>query len=113
MVYVACGLFPEEEIGIFSQDWWLHTTEEKYLWQVIRHAFKLGEARCFRSIKLDPGNLLLIRAAGSKVYNHGAIITAWPLIVHAIQPAVIEIDAPRSPMWACQNMAIFDPWGSA
>ena len=112
MTYLNCGLIPEQEIGIFSQDWWLHTPDEKYLFRIIRHAAKLAEAQCFPSLKLDAGNIILTKAAGSRVYNHGAIVTEWPMVVHALNPAVEEVNATRHPMWTCQGIAVFDPWGS-
>jgi GH24 family phage-related lysozyme (muramidase) len=34
-----------------------------------------------------------IRLARSKVYNHGAIVTAWPKVIHGIQSQVDEINA--------------------
>lgn len=108
-VYRSCGLVPEEEIGIFAGDWWLHTKDEKYMLRIVRHAYKVVEANCYRSTKAEPGNIVMLKA-GSRIFNHGAVVTAWPHVVHAIHPHVEEIDASRNPMWANQQIAVFDPW---
>ena len=52
---------------------------------------------------------MLTRLARSKVYNHGAIVTAWPKVIHAIAPRVEEIDASTNPLWAYRAVAVFTP----
>ena len=110
MVYRHCGLIGDEEIGVFAGDWWAHTTEEKYLFRLLRHAGKVAESIAYASIQAEPGNIALTRVAKSKVFNHGGIILAWPRIVHAIGPAVREVDASRDPMWAYREIIILNPF---
>jgi len=102
------GLVPEEDIGIFSGDWFCHTTEEKYMLRILRHAFKTVEAVCYRSLAIEPGNIVMTKAADSKVYNHGGIVIQWPRVLHAMHPAVEVVDASRDSMWAYQGIASFD-----
>lgn len=110
-VYRACGLITDDELGVFAGDWWLHTTEERYLLRVLRHAHLVAETIAYRSSIACPGDIVLARAAKSRLYNHGGIVTAWPLLVHAAHPTVAEIDASTDRLWAYQQIAIFDPTG--
>jgi len=111
-VYKSCGLVDEndEEIGHHSSDWWQHTKEEKYLLRVLRHAYKVAEAVAYYTLNPLPGNLLLSKAALSKVYNHGAIVTEWPFAVHAMDMGVEEIEIWRHPVWSHQIVTVLDPW---
>jgi NlpC/P60 family putative phage cell wall peptidase len=104
------GLIEPEDLPLFSSDWWAHTTEEKYLQQMLRHAGKVAEAVCSPSLNPEPGNIILGKTAGAHVYNHGAIITSWPMGVHAVKPHVMEVDLTKDPMWIMKAVAIFDPF---
>lgn len=103
------GIFEEQEIGIFSHDWFCHTSEEKYLQRVLRHAYKLTEGTTYRSLEAKPGCICLFRTPSSKVYNHGAIVIKWPMIVHAIMPAVQQVNAVTHPMTTHQHVSVYDP----
>lgn len=110
-IYRNCGVIQEDEdIGAYTDDWWSHTSEENYMLRVVRHAEKIAERVGYTSDKVEPGNLLLMKAANSRVYNHGAIVTAWPRIVHCIQPRVEEVSIGTDPMWSYKQIIIFDPW---
>lgn len=100
----------DETVETFSSDWFHHTSEDAYLFRVLRHAEKVTEAIAYRTLDAKPGCIVLLRCAGSRVWNHGAIVTEWPLVCHAVSPAVEEIDAARHPMWMHRQIAIFDPW---
>lgn len=103
-----CGLITGA-LPTFSGDWWAHVENEKYLRSVMRFARQLGkESRLYRDSKIKPGCFLLAKAAGSRVYNHGGIVTEWPLVVHAIQPQVAEVNALTDVLWANREIAVFD-----
>lgn len=104
------GLIDPEKIPLFSTDWWAHTKTEKYLQQMLRHAGKVAEGVMSRSLDPAAGNIILCKTAGSHVYNHGAMITSWPLGVHAVKPHVIEVDLSMDPMWMGKECVIFDPF---
>ncbi len=104
------ALMPEQGIGVFSPDWWAHTTDERYMREMLRHAGKVAEAVCRASLKPEQGNIILCKTAGAHVYNHGAIITDWPRGIHAVKPHVMEVDLTRDPMWMLKEVAIFDPF---
>lgn len=109
-VLIACGLAEREDLGVYAQDWFHHSETERYMLRVLRHAAKTLDTLAFRSAAIEPGNIVLTRAVRSKVYNHGAIVTAWPRVVHAMAPMVAETDATRHPLWATQPIAVFDPF---
>jgi len=97
-------------LGVYHLDWCCHTREQRYMVRLLRHAEKAMEGVAYRSTRIDPGNLLLVRVGVSRVYNHGGIVLAWPLIAHAVAPVVSEADATRHPMWAHHEIAVFDPF---
>jgi NlpC/P60 family putative phage cell wall peptidase len=109
-VLIACGLAEREELGVYSHDWFHHSGEDRYKLRILRHAVKTMEAVAYRSLAVAPGNLVLTSVAHSKVYNHAGVITAWPRLVHAVAPHVIETDASRDPMWTLRHIVVFDPF---
>ena len=112
-VMINCGIFSEDtsqQINQLSNDWWKNTTEERYLAQVLRYAGKVAQSICYQSTVTQPGNIVLGKVAGSRVYNHGAIIVKWPMAVHAAYPKVVLADLSRDPLWAYRDITIFDPF---
>jgi cell wall-associated NlpC family hydrolase len=117
-VYRNCGIVPRGMEGIFEderivpvgEDWFCHTDEEKYMKLVIKHAHKVAESVCYPCVKALPGNLVLTRAVGSRLYNHGGIVLKWPRILHALDPCVEEASAATHRLWDHQIIAVFDPW---
>jgi cell wall-associated NlpC family hydrolase len=115
-VYQNCGLIPAGAEGIFDderlvpvgQDWFCHTEDERYMRLVLRYAHRVAEALCYPCLKAKPGNLVLTRAVGSRVYNHGGIVVQWPRIVHALDPCVEEADATTHRLWDHQVMTVLD-----
>jgi NlpC/P60 family putative phage cell wall peptidase len=109
-VYRACGLIPDEQIGVFSPDWYANTKEEKYMLRILRHAASVGEAIAYPTMVASPGNVVLTRSWKSKVYNHAGIVTKWPMLIHALAPKVEEVDATTHRLWQFRTVQIFDPW---
>ena len=64
---------------------------------------------CYRSTQVAPGNIILGRVTGSTRLNHGAIVIKYPMVVHAIAPAVSLVDITKDAIWAYQTVEIFDP----
>lgn len=110
LVYQKLGLIDDEDLGVYGHDWWLHVKEEKYMLHVLRHAKQMAERVMYRSDNVEPGNMILVHAAKSRVYNHGGIVTQWPMIIHSVHGGVQEADASRHPMWAYHEIVVFDPW---
>jgi cell wall-associated NlpC family hydrolase len=110
-VYKAVGFMPmDEAVGIFSHDWFIHTKEDKYLLRLLKYTKKIAETKVYRTTNVEPGNVILSKAAHSYVYNHAGIITKWPMIVHAVLPIVEEVNATQNQMWSYQHIVILDPW---
>jgi hypothetical protein len=120
-VGVDCGRLPlgvfrelgltDEKIDVFSHDWFCHATEDAYKLRILRHAKQIAEAIAYPTLDAKPGCILLLRAPTEReIHWHGGIVTKWPFVVHAIYPAVQEIDASRHPMWMHKEVAVFDPW---
>lgn len=112
-VLIACGFADREELGVYAHDWFHHTSEERYLLQLVRHAPHTLDTVAYQTSDIQPGSIVLTHAARSKIYNHGGVVIAWPKIVHAIAPAVEEADAGRHPLWAYHAIAVFDPLAPA
>jgi cell wall-associated NlpC family hydrolase len=111
-VYRSCGLIPDEEIGVFSDDWWANTTDEKYMKRILRHASKVAQAISYPTLEARPGNIVLSRHSDHALaLSHGGIVTRWPMLIHAVgDPGVEETDATKHEMWCFREVLIFDPW---
>ena len=107
---IEIGAANREELGAYSHDWFSHTSQERYMIALIRHARQTMETVAFGSPEAAPGNLVLYRVVGSRVYNHGAIVVEWPRVVHAYDTRVGETDTTLHPLTANMQMAVFDPF---
>jgi cell wall-associated NlpC family hydrolase len=107
---IECGIAEREDLGIYSGDWFCNTSEERYMIGILRHARRAIDARCRGSVQALPGSIALFRVARSRLYNHAAIITRWPYMVHAVAPRICESDATRHCLTSNTEMSIFDPW---
>jgi cell wall-associated NlpC family hydrolase len=109
-VYHACGLVTDDDLRNLTGNWWDNVSDERYLLRVMRNARKVLDAICYGSVKAKPGNIVMTKIENTQRFNHGAIITSWPMGVHAVDPAVCEVDLSRDPMWAFRPIQIFDPF---
>lgn len=111
---IEAGLATTEQLygglNVSRGDWWCHAPEDLYRRRVMRHAQLVAETVSRPSTKALPGCILLQKAARSRVFNHGAVVTVWPHIIHAVHPCVRESSAVTDPMWNCQPVSIFDPF---
>jgi cell wall-associated NlpC family hydrolase len=74
-VYRAVGLIPEFGVERYPADWHLHRDVERYLDVVTRYAAEVPAPT-------GPGDFVLFR--WGRCFAHGAIIVAWPEIIHAV-----------------------------
>lgn len=101
------------DLGLYSHDWFCNTSDERYLRNVLRFARLVAETICRPGVEAQPGDLVLFRVVGSKIYNHGAIVTAWPYGIHAqCDGGVRRVDLTSHYLTAYQQMDIFDPFRS-
>ena len=112
-VLIACGLASREDLGVYSHDWFYHASEERYLLGLVRHAPEVLETVAHRSVQARPGDLVLTRTMRSTKFNHGGIVTRWPQVIQAIDPAVEEINASVHALWTYRTIAVFSPWAKS
>lgn len=112
-VFKAVGVVPESEVvGVFGHDWFSHTKEERYLKGLLKYGKLILESKAYRTSAALPGDVVLTKAAKSRVWNHGAIVVAWPIIIHAIQPQVEKVNATMHPLWTMRDIAILSLWNA-
>ena len=116
-IYRAAGFISAQDQEIFNrlvpvgQDWFCHTTEEKYVKLVLRHAHQVLKNISYRTLDAQPGNIAVTHhSADGKLWNHGGIVTKWPMVIHSVDPYVEEVDATQHCMWCYREVTIFDPW---
>lgn len=77
-VYAGCGFITRDfSVQDYPMDWHLHRDEERYLNHVLAHAHEVTEP-------LD-GDIALFKFG--RTVSHAAIVTGWPMVVHAYRPA--------------------------
>jgi NlpC/P60 family putative phage cell wall peptidase len=110
---IEIGAAEREDLGVYSHDWFCHVSEERYMFALMKHAAKTVETMARGTIAAQPGDLVLFRVAGSRVFNHGAIVTGWPRMIHAVNPKVERASATQHSLTAFMEIAVFNPWGAA
>jgi hypothetical protein len=112
---IECGVMKREDIediGFYSADWFCHEKSERYLLRVMRHARKVAEvAGKPRSSQALPGCLALYRVGKTKIFNHGAFVTNWPMGIMARRDGVREKNLTHDRLTAASVMELFDPFG--
>lgn len=78
-VFERAGIVPPIKIEHYPFDWHLHRDAERYLEGVTRYASEVPEPPYREPL---PGDLVLWRYG--RAYAHGAIVTEWPMVIHAI-----------------------------
>lgn len=109
-VYRKFDILPQAEFDWLPDDWWLHTSQEKYLLMCQRYLKGSVCVRLYRDMteNFKAGNLVLTKACGSRVFNHAAIISKWPRVIQAIPPVVNEVDAAQDINWTGHEVLVFD-----
>lgn len=115
---IGIGAAAEIPLFTYSQDWFCHTKEERYFNELSKYAKCIWKGRCLGTPPAKPGDIAVFRAniasGPAPLYNHGAIITGWPLAVHAFDNKKVAVSRPSlHPLTAYTDMAIFDPWERA
>lgn len=89
-VYHNVGLVPDLDLGHYPRDWHLHRSAERFLGWLERYGERVEAA--------EPGDVAAFRFG--RCVSHGAIVLAWPRVLHAWSRAgaVIQADAGKEPL---------------
>jgi NlpC/P60 family putative phage cell wall peptidase len=102
-VYEEAGIILHVEVPFYPPDWNLHRDAERYLDGVMRYARKVTEPQ--------PGDVAVFKFG--RCYAHGAIVTLWPLLIHAyVGVGVVAADATRGAL-AGRPVKFFSPFMEA
>jgi cell wall-associated NlpC family hydrolase len=108
---IEAGFYREGGVGhSFSHDWFCHTERQEYLRGLMMFGKLVAETVCRPGLQPQPGDLVLFRAVGSKRFNHGAIVMAWPRGIHACDGVVRESNLVSHRLTGYKQMDIFDPF---
>jgi cell wall-associated NlpC family hydrolase len=102
-VYRAAGLIPELAVAHYPPDWHLHRDVERYLDIVVRHATQIPAPT-------GPGDFVLYR--WGRCFAHGAIVIAWPEIIHAVIHVGVIRDRGDAGRLAGRPCRFFTLWSS-
>lgn len=109
--FIEIGAAEREELPAYSQDWFLHTVDNRYLRGITKVAKMTAETVCIGKLDAKPGDVALFcHQKTREVYTHGAIIIDFPKVVHAINPEVSVADCTKHPLMGFKQVAIFSPW---
>jgi cell wall-associated NlpC family hydrolase len=88
-VYETAGLTPHIELPFYPADWMLHRGEELFMSGVGHLLHQVQTPRM--------GDIAIFRYG--RCYSHGAIVTAWPGLIHAFAGlGVVRGDARNHPL---------------
>ena len=106
-----------EEIPLFhyAQDWFCHTTEERYFNELKKYARCVWEGRCMGVPPAQSGDIVLFRAnlatGPSPLYNHGGIVLEWPYTLQAFSKrGAVKCRPTQHSLTQGAAMAIFSLW---
>ena len=101
-VFEGAGVIQPTKIEDYPHDWHLHRSEERYLETVERVAHKVDRDPL-------PGDIILYRF--DKAISHGAIVVAWPTLIHSyIRLGVILDDAERNGILRKAQQGVWSVW---
>jgi cell wall-associated NlpC family hydrolase len=80
-VFRACGLAPEIRLGYYPPDWHMHRDEPRFLRELARYADPVYLHGAAIADVVRPGDVAMFNFGRHAA--HGAIVTAWPEVVHA------------------------------
>jgi NlpC/P60 family putative phage cell wall peptidase len=101
-VYAAAGIIaPVAEIQFYPPDWHLHRSAELYLAGVVERACEIDGPP-------QPGDIALFRFG--RCFAHGAIVTNWPMLIHAWHSAGVVADSAVQPRLTGRPVRFFSPF---
>jgi cell wall-associated NlpC family hydrolase len=102
-VYANAGITAPLAPDYYPPDWHMNRRAERYLGQMLRNT---------REITRDdvlPGDIVLFR--WGQVFSHGAIIEAWPNVIHAYsESGLVQPERADSGRFGVLEQRFFSPW---
>jgi cell wall-associated NlpC family hydrolase len=103
-VFEAAGVMPHHEPEPYPTDWFLHKGAEIYFDHFAQHTEPVVGTPL-------PGDIVLLRVG--RCIAHGAIVIAWPKVVHThARAGVIEDDAEQTSEFKDKFAGARSPWGA-
>ena len=100
-VYERAGVVPHIDVPFYPPDWNLHRDIERYLEGLMQYAREVeGPAR--------KGDVALFKFG--RCFAHGAIVVAWPRLIHAWWNAGVVYGDANQPPLAGRQVRFFDPF---
>ena len=94
-VYSAVGAVPAISLDHYPPDWHLHQDTPRFMAYLLQYAEPIPASE-----QPQPGDIAMFRYGRQAA--HGAIVSAWPLVIHAWLDVgrVVETEADRGPLAA-------------
>lgn len=115
--HIGAGLverFPPEE---YPADWHVHRNEERFVAKIEEYAKRVGDTDlpiCERGpdFFVKKGNILIWRYG--RTFSHGAIVSDWPMIIHASHPAgcCLKESVMGQTLTETKPVRVYSYWGS-
>lgn len=102
-VYAACGLITPVQVSFYPMDWHLHRGGERYLAQVLDYAQPTEHP--------GAGDFVLWRFG--RCLAHGAIVTQWPHIIHAVNGQGVVLGSVEDDWLRGRERRAFTLWGQS
>jgi len=100
-VYHAVGVIPFVEVPFYPPDWNLHREAERYLEGLMRYAPEINGPP-------ERGAVAVFKFG--RCFAHGAIVMAWPRLIHAWYDAGVVFGGADQPPLLGRAVRFFDPF---
>ncbi len=104
-IFKACGHIPPEfDPRPYPIQWHFHQAAERYLGHVEQFAW-----RRLNVDRGEPGDIVMFKFG--KCFSHGAVITEWPTVIHAMRPRPVgPIDVLKTQKMAKLERRFYTVW---
>lgn len=104
-VYAACGVMAVKpaDFGLYPPDGHDARNTQRYLLALQRRARELPPTEI-----PQPGDIVLVKLG--RVFNHAAIVIAWPQVIHAWRVDVTQVNALNDPAFLGFEKKFFNPF---
>ena len=92
-VFANVGLIEPVRLPHYPMDWNLHRDEERYLDILARYTREIGSAP-------RPADIVVWKFG--RCFSHGAIVVAWPVVIHAYVGSICVLEDAEKASWLAQ-----------